>query len=221
MHDVAMIVGHDLKFNVARIYDQLFQIHLIVAKCFLRLMTRAMESGCKAWLIMRSAHSSAAATGGRFDHHRVAELLSDFHRLVLSLNNSIAARRHRDARFTCRCTSGVFVAHGLHGTGGRANELDVAAFTDLNEMRVFSQEPVAWMDRVNVADLGRAHDPINSQITLKAGGSADADRFISKLDVQRIDVCFGIDCEGANAEFVTGPNHSQRDFSAISNQNFL
>src|SRR4029453_5811978 len=90
-----MAIGHDLKFNVARIEDELFKIHLIVSKCFLRLMTRAMESGFKAWLIMRSAHPAAPPAGRVLDHPRVAELFCDFHRLIPCLNDSIAAGRHR------------------------------------------------------------------------------------------------------------------------------
>src|SRR5213595_868137 len=182
MDDVATTIGHDLKFNVARVDDELFQIHLIVSKCFLSLMTRAVESGFKAWLIMRSAHPAAATAAGRFDHHRIAELFCDSHRLILCRNDSIAAGGYRHAGFPRSRTSSVLVTHRLHRTGGRADEFDVAAFADLDKMRVLGEKPVAWMNRVNIADLGRAHDPIDSQIALKARRRTDADRFISKLD---------------------------------------
>ena len=43
MHDVAMAVGDDLKFNVVRISDELFEIDLIIPKRFLRLVTRTVE----------------------------------------------------------------------------------------------------------------------------------------------------------------------------------
>src|SRR5438046_9129952 len=100
MDDVATTIGHDLKFNVARVEDEFFQIHLIVSKCFLSLMTRAVESGFKAWLIVRNAHPAAAAAAGRFDHHRIAELFCDSHRLILCLNDSIAAGGYWNAGFT-------------------------------------------------------------------------------------------------------------------------
>src|SRR5882762_11130123 len=170
-------------------------------------MTRAMESGFKTWLIMSSAHPTAAAAGGRLNHHRITKLLCDFHRLILCLNDSIATGRYRHAGFACSRPSSVLVAHRLHRTRGRADEFDLAAFADFHEMRVLSEESVTGMNRVNIADLGRAHDPIDFQITLTAGCRTDADRFIGKLDVQRIDVCFRIDGEGANAEFVAGANH--------------
>src|SRR6476659_3645051 len=221
MDDVAMTIGHDLKFNVARIYEELLQVHLIVSKCFLGLMTRAVESGFKAWLIMRSAHSAAAAAARCLDHHRVTKLLCDFHRLFLCLNDSIAAGRYRHADFTRSRTSSVLVAHRLHRTRGRADELDIAAFADFHEMRILGEEPIARMNRVNIADLGRAHDPIDFQITFKAGRRTDTDRFIGELDVQRIDVCLRIDRESANAEFLAGANYPQRDLSAISNENLL
>ena len=116
MDDVTMAIGHDLKFNVARIYDELFQVHLIVSKCFLRLMTRAVQSRLKARLIMRSAHPAAAATASRLNHHRVPDFFCDFHRLILCLNNSITTGRYRHAGFACSSTSSVLVAHRLHRT---------------------------------------------------------------------------------------------------------
>src|SRR5262249_16897992 len=129
--------------------------------------------------------------------------------------------RDRHTGFASSRTSSVLVAHRLHRTGGRPDELDIATFADLHEVRVLGEEPVSGVNRVNVADLGRAHDPIDSQITFQAGCRTDADRFVRELDMQRIDVCFRINCKGANAEFFTGANYPQRNLSPVSNQTFL
>src|SRR5262245_14162552 len=216
-----MAVGHDLKFNVAWIEDELFQIDLIVSECFLRLMASAMKSGFKTWLVMRSAHPSTAAAGSRFYHHRVAKSFCDFHRVVLCLDNSIAAGRYGHAGFACSRTSSVLIAHRLHRTRGRSDELAVAAFADFHEMRILGEKSVARMNRVNVADLGGTHNPIDSQITLKTGRRTDADRFVGQLDMKRINVRFRIDRQRANAEFFAGADHPQRDLSAVSNQYFF
>src|SRR5262249_19888704 len=145
--------------------DEFFQIHLIVSKCFLRLMTRAMESRLKAWLIMGGAHAATPATTSRLDHYRVAQFLSDFHRFFLCFHNSIAAWGYRDAGFACSRAGSVLVAHRLHRVRRWADELDVAAFADFHEMRVLGEESVPRVNRINVANLSRAHDPIDSQIT--------------------------------------------------------
>src|SRR4051794_33924073 len=170
-----MAISHDLKFDVARIEDELFEIHLITSECLLGLMTGTVESRLQAGLIMRSAHPPAAAAGSRLDHHRITELPCDFHRVFLCLNDSIAARGDWYASFACSRTSSVLIPHCLHRMRGRPDELDVAAFADFYEMRIFSEKAVTGMNRVDVADLGRAHDPINFQITLQAGRRADAD----------------------------------------------
>src|SRR6478672_8513354 len=106
-----MAIGHYLKFNVARIEDELLQIHLIISKRFLRLMARTMEGRFEAGLIMRSAHAAATAAGGRLDHHRVPKFFRDLYRIVLCLNDSIAAGRYRYAGFARSGTSSVLVAH--------------------------------------------------------------------------------------------------------------
>src|SRR6476646_1216332 len=111
MDDVAMAIGHNLKFNVARIDDKLFQIHLIISKRFLRLMPRAMEGGFEAGLIRRSAHPAATAAGGRLDHYRVPKFFRDLYRIVFCLDDSIAAGCYRHTDFACSRTSSVLVAH--------------------------------------------------------------------------------------------------------------
>ena len=77
------------------------------------------------------------------------------------------------------------------------------------------------MNRIDVADFGRAHDAIDLQITFRARRRADADRFIRQLHVQRIDIRFGINRERADAEFLARANDAQRNFAAIGDQNFL
>src|SRR5437773_9578137 len=152
-----------------------------------------MKGRFSTGLVMCSTHPAAAAAAIRLDLHRVAKFPCNFHGLILCLDDSIASRRHWHTGFARSSTSSILVAHRLHRAGGGAYELDVAAFADLYEMRVLGKKPVARMNGVDIADLGGAHDPIDPQITFQAEGRADADRFIGKLNVQRIDICFRID----------------------------
>src|SRR5947208_10004424 len=148
-----MPVSHDLKFNVARIDNHLFQIHLLISECLLGFMTGAVEGRLQARFVMRSAHSPAAATANRLYHHRITKLPCDFYRIFLCLNDSIAARCNRYASLACSRTSSVLIAHCLHRMRGRPDELDVTAFADFHEMGVLGEEAVTWMNRFDVAVL--------------------------------------------------------------------
>ena len=77
------------------------------------------------------------------------------------------------------------------------------------------------MNGVDVADLGRAQNAINLEITFRARRGPNADCFVRHLDMEGIDVGFRVNRQGPNPEFFAGTNHSQRDFAAVSNQDFL
>ena len=48
VHDVAVVVGHDLKLDVVRVLDQLLDVDAGVAERFFRLQPRARESPARA-----------------------------------------------------------------------------------------------------------------------------------------------------------------------------
>ena len=50
-------------------------------------------------------------------------------------------------------------------------------------MGVLSEEPVAWMDGINVRNLLGANDTINFQVTLIGSSFTYTDRFIRHLHV--------------------------------------
>ena len=88
-------------------------------------------------------------------------------------------------------------------------------------MRVLGEKSVARMNRIDIADFSGAHDAIDFEVALRAGRCADANGFVCKLHVQRIDVGFRINRKRSDAELLAGANHAQRDLTAIGNQDFL
>ena len=51
-------------------------------------------------------------------------------------------------------------------------------------MRVLSEKSVAEMNRVDIANLGGAHDAVDLQITFRAGRRADTNGLLRKLHMQ-------------------------------------
>ena len=76
VNGVAVLVGHDLKFDVMRIDDQFLDVNVAVAESLLRFRARGVKAGHEAGLVMRGAHAAAAAAGDRFDHDRDSRLSS-------------------------------------------------------------------------------------------------------------------------------------------------
>src|ERR1700736_6000534 len=109
----------------------------------------------------------------------------------------------------------------MHRLRGRTNEFDLATFADFCEVRVLGEKAVTRMNGVDIADLGRAHDTIDLQITFIAWRRADADRFVCQLDMKRIDIRLRINCKRADAQFLASADDAQCNFTAISNQDFL
>ena len=74
---------------------------------------------------------------------RIADLSGDLERLLLGFDDPIAPGRDRNAGFSRAGAGRVLVAHRVHRAGGRPDELDLAAFAHLREMRVLGEEAVA------------------------------------------------------------------------------
>ena len=110
---------------------------------------------------MRRAHSAAATTRDRLNHHRIAEFSRKLDRIFVGLDNAVTARRYWHAGFASARPRHVLVPHFLNYVRRRPDEFDFAAFNHFREMRVLGQETVAGMNRVDVAHLSRAHDAID------------------------------------------------------------
>ena len=94
-------------------------------------------------------------------------------------------------------------------------KLNITALAYFGEVRVLGQKSVTGVNRIDIAHFGGAHDAIDFQITFRARRRANANRFIRQLDVERIDIRFRIDREGANAKFSAGANDAQCNLAAI------
>src|SRR5207247_10128031 len=103
----------------------------------------------------------------------------------------------------------------------RPDEMNITALTDFGEVRVLRQKSVTRMNRIDIAYFSGAHDAIDFQITFRARWGANANRFIRQLDVERINIRFRVDREGANAKFSTSANDAQCNLAAIRDKDFF
>ena len=77
VHHVAVMVGQDLNFDVARTFDQFLQVDAGIAEGGFGFGLRLGEGRLQRQVVGGDSHAFAAAAGGRFDQHRKADFMGD------------------------------------------------------------------------------------------------------------------------------------------------
>ena len=77
------------------------------------------------------------------------------------------------------------------------------------------------MNRIRIADLGRADDAVNLQVALVARPRPDADCLVGKLDVERIHIRLRVNCKRLDALLLAGADDPEGDFATVRDEDFL
>src|SRR5947207_1178879 len=126
MDGPSLAVGQNLKLDVARILDVLFDIDGRVGKCVFGFGTGRMVALDQTRVVVGHAHAAAAAAAGSLHDDRVTNLASDLEGVLLVLNGAIAAGHNGDTGLAHGFAGRHLIAHRTDGRTGRADELDVA-----------------------------------------------------------------------------------------------
>ncbi len=84
---------------MARLGDEFLDEDAVVAEGVLRLVLRRLETFAGFFGIPGNAHALAAAAGRGLDHHGIADLIGDLHRLVGIGNQAHMAGHRRNTGF--------------------------------------------------------------------------------------------------------------------------
>src|SRR5215211_4384194 len=104
MDDLAMLVAEHLNLDVARIGNEFFDEHTVVAERRFCLRARARVTLRHFCGRMRDTHPLAAAARRSLDHHREADLGGDPQRLAFVLDHTQMPGHRRDV-----CLGGKFL----------------------------------------------------------------------------------------------------------------
>ncbi len=148
--DVAVVVGDDLNLNMAGIGDKAFEEHDRVTERALRLALRALECDFEFVGGEHLADAAAAAAATRFDDQRVADGLCMAAGVVPGPDGATAPRCERNAHLLGQKFGFDLVAQCPHRGGGRPDERELQARTELCEGDVFGDETPAHPHRVGL-----------------------------------------------------------------------
>ena len=186
IYRVAVLVGDDLDFDVARVLDEFLDEHTVVAERGLGLVGGALEPVLGLLRVPRDPHPLAATAGGCFQHHRVADLVGDLDRLGGVLDGVRVARHGRDLGLVGELLGLDLVAHRRDRLGARPDERHAGLVERLRELGVLGEKSVARMHRLGAGVLDRLQDAFDHQIAFRRRRSTDVHRLVGHLHVQRV-----------------------------------
>ena len=163
-------------------------------------------------------HPDPAATGRRLEEHRIPEFRRDGARLVDGPDRSIHAAGNRNPFLGHRLPRGDLVAGKSHRTGRRADEDESGLRASCCKDRIFREEPVAGMNRVDVCFFCRAEDVVDAQVAVDWERPSDQDRLVHRCAVERAPIRVRINPDAADPHLPGGPSDPNRDLPSIRDQ---
>ena len=168
---------------------------------------------------MRDPHALAAAAGGGLDHHGIADLVGDLHRMLFVLDDAEMARHGRDLGLRGGLLGFDLVAHRGDRAGVGADEDDAGRLKRARKRFALGQEAVAGMHGLRAGLAAGLDDLLDHQIALGGGRRADQDRVIGHFDVEGVAVGLGIDGDRLDSHPAGGLDDPAGDLAAIGDQN--
>src|SRR3989441_5074621 len=184
MDDVAVLVRDDLDLDVARPLHVALDVHVSIAEGGERLRRGGAVHLRELLLLPDDLHPAPAASRGRLEDHRKADLLREPSQVALVLHHAFATRQLREPAFLHRFLGADLVAHHPDHLRAWADPAQAGVLDHLREFGVFAEEAVAGVDGVGPAHLRRGEDGGNVEIALFRWRRTDAERLVRESDVR-------------------------------------
>ena len=166
------------------------------------------------------SHPSSSTACRRFEDQRIAHLFSHLLQFPIGVLENAGTGNNGEPEFAHLLFGPSIISHELHHTGRGANKLDAAGFTHFGEMRAFGEVAVAGMDRIHISNFSSANDTGDVEVAVLTPGRPNAKGFVSKTNVKRVAIFFRVNCYRRDLQFLAGINNTQRDLTAIRNEDF-
>ena len=220
IEDVALLVADQLDFDVARLFDELFDEHAIIAETGQCFAADAVKTFAHVSFAPRQAHALAAAAGRSLHHHRIADASGDFDRVFGAGDFTDKAGDDADAGGLCAALALDLVAHGGDGGGRWADEGDAGGAERFDEAGAFRQEAIAGVDSFGACRLAGGDDLVGDQIGFGSWRRADVHGLIGFAHMQGLGIGIGIDGHCLDAHRAGRTDHAAGNLTAVGNQDF-
>ena len=172
---VAVLVGDDLDFDVADLFEVLFHVQAGVAEGRLR-HGGGLKKGIFQFAFLTNKENAAPASAAlRLQHDGEGDFVDDL-ACGGHVDRAFRAGHHGDAEPLGDLADLHLVAEQVHGVGFGADEGDARLFAFLGETLVFRRKAPAGMDGDDTALLRLGDDEI--EVKVRAGIGTEQEQFL-------------------------------------------
>ena len=218
VHDVAVSVREDLKFDVARPLDVAFEQHAIVAEGAQRFASRRFQFRVEVFEVAHRAHAATAAPGCGFDEHRQADPLRLGAQAVRGLLLTVVSRNDGHAGVAGQLLCPCFIAGRLDRSRGRAYPHQVRVDYGLRERGLFGEETVAGMNRVGSQFARGPQHVFNREIRRARFGPADRRGIVNRIEKACAAVRLGIHAQRHDSGLTGAERHPHHDLAPVGDE---
>ncbi|CDZ89351.1 Choline dehydrogenase [Rhodococcus ruber] len=216
--DVAVLVGDDLRLDVAGLVEVLLDEALAAAEGGDGLAGRGLEQLGDLLDGVRDLHAAAATAEGRLDRDRHAVLLRELHDLVGIGDGVLGARGHRGLGALGDVPCGDLVTEVADGLRGGADPDQAGVDHGLGEVGVLGQEAVAGVDRVGAGLAGGVEDLVEHQVGLGGGLATERECLVGELHELGVGVGFCVDGHAPVTGVLGGSDDPHSDLAAVGDE---
>src|ERR1022692_5169677 len=165
VNHVAVLVAHELNFDVAGMLDEFFDVDLGVTERALGFARSIPESGLQIGVAIHAAHALAAATRDGLQENGIAVGGGKLAGLV-ERDAVIGAGHDGGAGGDGGLARGGLRSHHADGMGRGADENDAGIFAGGSEIGIFAEESVARMNGLGAVFAGGVEDAVHTEIAI-------------------------------------------------------
>ena len=218
----AAAVAEELDLDVSGATDEFFEEDIGDAEGGAGLASGLIEGVVELIGGEGDAHTAAAAAHRRLDDDGEAEPLGERVGFFAGTDGRVAAGQDRDAGLLGDAAGRYLVAELFEDLGAWADEDDAGVTNRPGELRVFGEETIAGMDRVDFVFAGQGDDAGNVEVGADGfAGLADAVGLVGFEAVQGEAILVGVQRDGANAQLMRGAEDADGDLAAVGDEQLL
>ena len=217
-NDIAVSVGNDLHFNVARIGHIAFEKDICIREIAPGFPGASLKGFFELIRCERNAKSASAATAGCLHGNGITVRVSPDACLINGRNRIGRARHDRHTRLHRDIPRGDFVTKRAHRCCRRSREGDARLNHAFRERGIFGKKTVAGMNDRGAGANRDIQNGRNIEIRERRAFRNPVG-IVGRKHMARRFLTRSIDGNRSETKLTAGPDDPEGDFAAIGNQN--